>query len=465
MSELYVGYTDESGNPTTPLAHQEEYHLYTGWAKHHLLAGSLGTGKTDAMCVEAVKQSLEIDNNLGLMGRKVLDAFKKSTLLQLLDIAGDSIKKHYPVDHLIEFKNGSRIIYMALDDSRDAIQRIKSLNLGFFAFDQLEEIPENTFIAASGQLRRKGSLRCSFHTCNPAGHSWVWQKFVKNKNKDPKQFRLIETRTWTPDVPPPTTQQEVRAYSDNPYLPPDYISELLSMPQAWVKRYVYCNWDDFAGLVYPMFDEKLHMVKPWKIPDWYNHYVVYDYGYKNPTSILFAASDADGKVFVYDIIYAKETSIEDLAMRVHEKLKNSVDYTFLADPSIQRTERDGNTIAGEWDDYGIEWEPAKNDKRAGYDRVARYLTPYEDDYVNLVFFDLPQMQSLKDEIMDYKWRELKYGSNTRPQFEEAVKVNDHAMDCLKYLIHYVEDASEPVKKDYEFDWYETMRNEETWMSV
>ena len=96
MSELYVGYTDESGNPTTPLAHQEEYHLYTGWAKHHLLAGSLGTGKTDAMCVEAVKQSLEIDNNLGLMGRKVLDAFKKSTLLQLLDIAGDSVKKHYP---------------------------------------------------------------------------------------------------------------------------------------------------------------------------------------------------------------------------------------------------------------------------------------------------------------------------------------------------------------------------------
>ena len=193
--------------------------------------------------------------------------------------------------------------------------------------------------------------------------------------------------------------------------------------------------------------------------------MVYDYGYKNPTSILFAASDADGKVFVYDIIYAKETSIEDLAMRVHEKLKNSVDYTFLADPSIQRTERDGNTIAGEWDDYGIEWEPAKNDKRAGYDRVARYLTPYEDDYVNLVFFDVPQMQSLKDEIMDYKWRELKYGSNTRPQFEEAVKVNDHAMDCLKYLIHYVEDASEPVKKDYEFDWYEIMRNEETWMSV
>jgi len=53
----------------------------------------------------------------------------------------------------------------------------------------------------------------------------------------------------------------------------------------------------------------------------------------------------------------------------------------------------------------------------------------------------------------------------RENFEEAVKVNDHAMDCLKYLIHYVEDASEPVKKDYEFDWYEIMRNEETWMSV
>lgn len=469
MSDIYVGYTNDDGSPSEPLPHQEDYHLYVGYTKHQLMAGSLGTGKTDAMCVEAVKQSVEIKGNLGLMGRKVLDAFKKSTLLQLLDIAGDTVKRHRPVDHLIEFKNGSRIIYMALDDSRDAIQRIKSLNLGWFAFDQLEEVPEATFISAAGQLRRKGSLRCSFHTCNPSGHNWVWRKFKKNKNKDIKKHRLIETRTWTPGVDAPTTEEEVRAYSDNPYLPPDYITELLSMPEVWVRRYVFCNWDDFAGLVYPMFDDKVHFVRPWNIPSWYNHYVVYDYGYKNPTAILFAAADKEGKLFVYDMIYETETLIADLAARVHGKLRAGVNHTFLADPSILRTERDGTTIAGEWEDYGIYWEPAKNDKRAGYDRVGRYLSPDENSYCRLVFFNVPQMEPLRDEIIDYKWKELKYGHGNRPLFEEAVKVGDHAMDCLRYLVHYVEDAK-PVETqvDWGVDWYRLAmggKSENSWMST
>ena len=43
---IYIGYTDEDGSPSEPLPHQEDYHLYTGHAKHHLMAGSLGTGKT-----------------------------------------------------------------------------------------------------------------------------------------------------------------------------------------------------------------------------------------------------------------------------------------------------------------------------------------------------------------------------------------------------------------------------------
>jgi|TARA_R100000093_G_scaffold64269_1_gene35230 PBSX family phage terminase large subunit len=466
---IYIGYTDEDGSPSEPLSHQEEYHLYTGYTKHHLMAGSLGTGKTDAMCVEAIKQSVEIKGNLGLMGRKVLDAFKKSTLLQLLDIAGDTIRRHRPVDHLIEFKNGSRIIYMALDDSRDAIQRIKSLNLGFFAFDQLEEVPENTFIAAAGQLRRKGSMRCSFHTCNPAGHNWVWQRWKKDGNRVPKKYRLIETRTWSPGVEAPVTEAEVRAYSDNPYLPADYITELLSMPAAWVKRYVYCNWDDFAGLVYPMFDEKVHFIKPWNIPAWYNHYVVYDYGYKNPSAIIFAATDDEGKIFIYNLIYEVETPIAELAVMVKDRLRKDVRYTFLADPSIMRTERDGMTIADEWGDYGIYWEPAKNDKRAGYDRVGRYLSPADDGYARLVFFNVPQMEPLREEIIDFKWKELRYGHGDRPLFEEAVKVNDHAMDCLRYLVHYVEDAR-PVKKqvDWGVDWYRLAmrgKGDNSWMGI
>lgn len=467
--DIYIGFRDEEGNPSQPLPHQMDYQTHIGYARHVLLAGSLGTGKTEAMCVEAILQSSYYKNNLGLMGRKVLDAFKKSTLVQLLDIAGGFVRRHGAQDHVIEFLNGSKIVYMALDDSRDAIQRIKSMNLGWFAFDQLEEVPEATFQAGLGQLRRKNSLRANFHTCNPAGHDWVWRRWKRRKNQGIKGgYYLVESRTWTKGVDPPETQDDVRTYSDNPHLPPEYIKTLLENPDPWVNRYVYCSWDDFSGLVYPMFDEKVHMIKQFGIPTWWNHYVVYDYGYRNPSAVLFSAIDDEGNIYVYDLIYMAETPIRELADMVHSRLKDGVDYTFLADPSIMRTERDGNTIAGEWEDYDIYWELAKNDVRAGIDRVSRYLQPDANGKTRLKFFDVSSMMPLLDEIGDYKWKELRYGGDNRSKPEEPVKVNDHAMDCLKYLVHYVEDSQVPQEKKDKWDmsFFKNIgKRESGWMSI
>ena len=42
-NDILITYKFPDGTPTDPLPHQQEFHLYTGWSKHHLLAGSLGT--------------------------------------------------------------------------------------------------------------------------------------------------------------------------------------------------------------------------------------------------------------------------------------------------------------------------------------------------------------------------------------------------------------------------------------
>ena len=468
--DVNISYRDGEGNITAPLDHQEEFHLFTGWSKHQVLAGSLGTGKTEAMCMEAIHQSAAFQGNLGLMGRKVLDSFKKSTLIQLLDLGQGFIQKHRAQDREIIFKNRSKIVYMALDDSRDSIQRIKSMNLGWFAFDQIEEMTEATFIAAAGQMRRKNAMRCSFHTSNPAGHDWVWKRWKKDKEKQNKKkggYRLIETMTWQPGVPAPEKDEEVKLYSDNPHLPADYIKHLLSMPEQWVNRYVYCSWDDFAGLVYPEFKEETHLVKPFDIPNWWNHYVVYDYGYRNPTSILFAASDDEGTIYVYDLIYVSEHTIEMLVPKVERRLKRGVNYTFLADPSIVRTERDGNSVADEWYEYGIEWEKAKNDKRAGFERVSAYLRLDSNERSKLLFFKTLNMKHLVEEIVDYKWRELKHGFENRNLPEEPVKKNDHAMDCLRYLVHYVEDSDSPTEQSDDYGLWGMFgkSKKNSWMSA
>lgn len=449
-----IGYKDADGNLSFPTPKQLDYADAIGPSKHTLFAGGLGTGKSDAMCLEAAVQSRLYKNNLGLMGRKVLDAFKKTTLVQLLDMFGAYVYRHNANDHEITMIDGSKIIYLALDDSRDAMQRIKSLNLGWFAFDQLEEVPEATFEAAAGQLRRKGSQRVSFHTSNPAGHNWNWKRFkrdAKGSIYDNENFALIEAQTWPPGVPPPKTQSDVRAYSSNPYLPPDYIRWLLTRPKLWVNRYVYCSWDDFSGLIYPMFDENLHVIKPWPLRTWWYRYVVYDYGFQNPSCILFAAVDDRKTIYIYDIIYEERTYISDLAGLIRDRVKREpVDKRFwLADPSIMRTERDGITIADEWENHGIYWGLANNDKRVGIDRVARYLTPDESNNCKLYFFDVPGMRPLVNEMLEYHWKELRYGRDDKELPEEPIKRKDHAMDCLRYLVHEVMDSPRP-KAEFDF---------------
>jgi hypothetical protein len=98
-----------------------------------------------------------------------------------------------------------------------------------------------------------------------------------------------------------------------------------------------------------------------------------------------------------------------LVPKVERRLKSGINYTFLADPSIVRTERDGNSVADEWYDYGIEWEKAKNDKRAGFERVSSYLKVDENMRSKLLFFNKLNMKPLLEEIVDYKWKELKHG--------------------------------------------------------
>lgn len=449
---IYIGFTDSDGEPSLPLFKQDKFQQWIGACTDNLYAGSLGVGKTEVQCVEAVMQSYHYPKNFGLMGRKVLDAFKKSTLVQLLDVGGDFIKRHRPQDHEIEFLNGSKIVYMALDDSRDAIRRIKSMNLGFFSFDQLEEVPEDTFRSARGQLRRKRAARVGFHTCNPGGHDWVWRHYKRDEHKNHNHRRnLVEARTWTRGVPPPRSEEDVAKYSDNPHLPVDYIRDLLlNHPKQWVNRFVYCEWDDFAGLVYPEFDEDVHFIKPFTLPNWWNHYIVYDYGYRNPSAILFAAVDTEGTIYCYDGIYAEETPIYELAELLEEKSNPRIGYEYLADPSIRRSESDGYSVASEWEDYDIFWDNARNDKRAGFERVSKYLHFRQSVKPRLYFFDVSSLEPLRNEILEYKWSELKFGIASRPNPEEPVKKHDHFMDDVRYLVHAVEDAKkhEAKPKDY-----------------
>ena len=75
-------------------------------------------------------------------------------------------------------------------------QDLSILTLSEF-LSTLQPASESTFFAAAGQLRKKGVMRCSFHTCNPAGHDWVWKKFKQYKEKQNNTAALKDEKYHT----------------------------------------------------------------------------------------------------------------------------------------------------------------------------------------------------------------------------------------------------------------------------
>jgi len=452
---LDLNYLGDNGAASLPTPKQDDFHNMVNnpdpfkRKKHVVFAGGFGTGKTDALVIEALAQTLLIPGNLGLIGRKTIDSFRKSTLETLLRLAPQgSIIRHNKTEHEIEFINKSKIVYMQLDAGRDAVERIKSMNLGWFAVDQLEEVDNEVYLAAQGRLRRKGSNRCDFHTVNPAGHDWIWRTWVNGEAPDGQadEYGLVESVTWPEGVPGPMDSAEVAAHSDNPYLPADYIRSLLAYPERWKKRFVHCHWDSFEGLIWPEFKENVHLVQRFAIPRSWARYVVMDYGYRNPTAILWAAVSPHGQIFVYDSHYQAEWRIADHVPVIHAKCGNDMIEDWLADPSISKQGFDGKTISSEYEKFGIFWNPANNDVGAGINRVGEYLMQDENDKCRLyIFNDIPHIHEFLKEIGGYVWKDIKAGQD-KPDPEAPKKKNDHLMDVLRYLVMWVHDnAVGPVK--------------------
>ncbi len=451
----YVGFKDENGNPTAPLPVQNEATALRCKHKSVLNAGSYGTGKTKWLCLNMLWDCIQFPGNLILTGRKKLKWFKSSTLNDLLEMVPSELLLKWDKQEnelIIRSKDPnkpSKIMYRQLDTSREALDEISNMNLGLFAPDQVEQLEKEVLDAAAGRLRREKSARQMIGTCNPRGRNHVWKTWVDKKGG--KEYAYVQAKMWTKGVPPPECQADVTfATTDNPYLPWDYIKNLLTTyPEKWLDRYVYCSWDDFEGLIYPMWDDKIHLVKPFDIPYWWNRLIAYDFGHRNPTAIGWFAVSGDGDLFLYDLHHEEGQWIEYHANVL--KIKSEQNGTALddvygwpADPSIFSKDREV-TIAEEWEGENIYWDRANNDVPGGINRMASYLMPdeklinpqYPHGKPRFFVFNIPATEPFVEEIKNYVWDDLHPN-----KAEEPEKKNDHDMDMTRYVINTIEDSKE-----------------------
>jgi len=109
------------------------------------------------------------------------------------------------------------------------------------------------------------------------------------------------------------------------------------------------------------------------------------------------------------------------------------------DPSTKA--RRGGTGASDFDEYHRVWPEhlpplglAKNDVQLGIDRVKSYLKVHpKTNKPMLYIFD--KCTNLLEEVTTYRYPDLKpQQQGIKSEDEKPIKVDDHALDALRYMI-------------------------------
>ncbi len=207
-----------------------------------LNSGGFGSGKSLALYIKLILLCKCFPNNRVLLGRKTLSDIDRAVLPELFSLMPDSWYEHRVKDGLINFNNGSQIILFGLDamqsgavaDIKKAQQKLKSLNLGAYFIDQLEEVEYPVIEVLNSRLRRnEAPFRQGNSTSNPANF-WAYHQYKKQEQWNGE--------SWVSTTTPTGSKLYESSMLRNPYLPWDYIRKQLNMGEDYVRRFVKGEW-------------------------------------------------------------------------------------------------------------------------------------------------------------------------------------------------------------------------------
>ncbi len=330
------------------------------------------------------------------------------------DIVMSSGRKDAPMSGIIDqiliknvFGGTSVIGFKSCDQGRE---RFQGSSLDFVWFD--EEPPKDIYDECRMRVvDKRGDV---FGTMTPLkGLTFVYEEIYMNPRADPE--------IW----------YEFMEWADNPYLSKKEIKLLEStMDDATLASRRYGKFCAREGLVYPEFDESVHVIKPFQVPELWQDTISIDPGLKNPLSAHWYAVDYDGNVYVVAEHYLANAGIDEHAEALHEisrkigwKRDERGRIAAIIDAAAEaKTLAAEKSVTELFYERGIVASPKVNkDVFSGIAQVKSYLSR-KNQFPNLYIFE--NCVNMIREFKGYFW-----GGNERP-----VKRDDHAMDELRYYL-------------------------------
>ena len=191
------------------------------------------------------------------------------------------------------------------------------------------------------------------------------------------------------------------------------IAALESLTGVRRKRLYEGEWATSEGAVYDMFAVSVH-VQERPITDFQRFGLAMDEGYTNPAVILLVGEDADGRLHILSEFYRRNILQVDV-------VKAAQDYVMSHGVYIAAVDASAAGLIADLQANGIPAVAAKGRVQDGIHRIQDRLKIQDDGKPRLTV-DQSCVNTI-NEFESYVWR---------PEKDEPVKENDHAMDAIRY---------------------------------
>lgn len=434
-NEINMRKGDALENYNKDRVHRKQMAFHSCNKRNRWVFGGNRSGKTECGAVECVWMARGIhpyrQNRKDVFGwvvslsqqvqrdvaqAKVLKYLPERYIVDIVMQEGKRSAPEYGIIDYIIVKNAlggtSKIGFKSCDQGREKFQ---GASLDFVWFD--EEPPKDIYEECRMRVfDRKGDI---FGTMTPLkGLTWVYDEIELNLKEDPE--------VWC----------EYMQWEDNPYLDKgeiDAMCKSVSTQDQQSRR--FGKFSVGQGLVYPEFDQSVHVIEPFDVPSEWQANISIDPGLANPTCALFFAVDFDGVIYVVAEHFEAGVNVDihakkifDLAEKIGWKTDGKGRLNAIIDSaSNQHTLSGQKSVAELFLEKGIVVNTRVNkDLFTGIERV-KSLFEQKRIYV------FKNCTNLIRELKGYWW-----GPNDRPKKED-----DHALDAMRYFVMTLPSPSKP----------------------
>ena len=276
----------------------------------------------------------------------------------------------------ITFENGSLVVLGNFKDEKD-IDKYLGLEYDLIYIMESNQLTQSKKMNIVSCLRtNKTNWRTRvYQDTNPGGIDhvankalfidgrWLWNGVTYEKIGVETETRYIHSTV-----------------DDNKFVDAEYKTNVLEKYVGWQREaWLHGNWEFMAGAFFSNFHADVHVypnevttLNERAITRWF---AGLDYGYSHPTAFSLCCEDEDGNVFVVAEYGAGNTLIEEHAANIRDlcSLHNLDvgDLEFIAaGKDCFRVDKDGSTVATEYQERGILLTPTQIDRVNAWSQVA-----------------------------------------------------------------------------------------------